>query len=441
MLAKIGCMLDASDDDDDDFTVTLASSGHVYGAEGACHTGLTVWDELLPSLRSRERLERLQAECHLAAWPLARQSFWLPADATPEGPLEELAMQILRFHIAGASPSSFPLHAIGAEWWANVSKSEAIARDGTGDIHLHFDKDEHALERYGVVVHPLLATVTYLSDGTAGAPTVVLPYLGLSHDLQGYARSPEAPEPTPSAVIVPPKVGRHLRFDGRWLHGAPAGYVSLAAKDEAGAGAAGGASGRGKSGQSHVSSSPPPFERITFCVNIWVGHRPGRAPRFAERSDPLALAMQRPRGGDGSYAAESALGAVAPRMRLTMARGAAAVREEKAAVRKQVVMRCEEEGAGKGEGEGQGEGVALRLEQTERLHEIRLPRPEGLVMALREGNVVRLHGRSIAVSQAREESEEGGTLAVGGHAAAGGGEGAPSREAAGGSTAKRRRRQ
>ena len=40
-------------------------------------------------------------------------------------------------------------------------------------------------------------------------------------------------------------------------------------------------------------------------------------------------------------------------------------------------------------------------------------------MALREGNVVRLHGRSIAVSRAREEPEEGGTLAVGGHAAAG----------------------
>ena len=40
---------------------------------------------------------------------------------------------------------------------------------------LHFDKDETMHAVTGRYVHPVLATVTYISDGANQAPTVVLP--------------------------------------------------------------------------------------------------------------------------------------------------------------------------------------------------------------------------------------------------------------------------
>ena len=70
----------ANDDDDDDFCVSLTTTGHVWGASGACETACAVWDNLLSLRDGSDRLSALKAECQWAAWPLARQSFWLPAD-------------------------------------------------------------------------------------------------------------------------------------------------------------------------------------------------------------------------------------------------------------------------------------------------------------------------------------------------------------------------
>eukprot|EP00965_Chrysotila_dentata_P207484 6184139-Pleurochrysis_carterae.AAC.1 len=66
-----------------------------------------------------------------------------------------------------------------------------------------------------------------------------------------------------SRAQVPPRVGRHACFDGRWLHGAPAVLCPSTSK---------------------------PYRRITFCVNLWVGHKPAGCNRFSASSKHVAPA-------------------------------------------------------------------------------------------------------------------------------------------------------
>ena len=127
---------------------------------------------------------------------------------------------------------------------------EAMARaDGYGKVYMHFDKDERAYSECGLFVHPLASTVTYLTS--EGAPTLVV----------DARLSPEGKyvEAVGDAHIVPPRVGRHVRFDGRLLHGAPLELLE-ARGDEA------------------------PYVRVTFLVNIWIGHRPRAAPATGRRT-------------------------------------------------------------------------------------------------------------------------------------------------------------
>jgi hypothetical protein len=348
------------DEDEEDWSVCLASDGRVDGSQHACLAHATVWERFVRLPPGRNRLKVFNEECLLSAWPLARSSFWLPADATPEGPLEALAQQIFRFHTAGAQPS-IDIHKSGCEWWTNVTRSELLRSANAGDIKMHFDKDEHAYAAYGLVVHPVLSTVTYLSD--AGAPTVLLPNVVLGGSVAGsaaYVRTGEKGSPGPSSepdvLLVPPRAGRHLCFDGRWLHGAPVACVPMVA---------------GGVGDS--------YERVTFCANIWINHKPGNTVRFAERPTlPLATNPL----------------AVAPRLRLLESRGSAARREARTAEVLRTTLQCT---APSDTPSIPDERTKLRLEQTDTPHELLLPSPSQLHGLLGSGRVVRLKGDGIVI--------------------------------------------
>jgi len=243
--------------DDEDWAVCMDGEGRIDGSVGACDTSVAVWDQLLRLRNGTPALAALRAECQQAAWPLASGSFWMPADAEPTCPLERLALSIFRLHTSGRP---FDRARSGAEWWANVTRSETVrrAQGSYGDIAVHLDKDEDAYSRYHLLVHPALSTVTYLSD--AGAPTLVLPGARLD-DMYGAYPVDELR----SAVLVPPAAGRHLCFDGRLLHGAPA---CLCAGTE--------------------------YERVTFCVNVWIHHAPGRLRRFGHGAPPTTGASPPP---------------------------------------------------------------------------------------------------------------------------------------------------
>ncbi|KAL1526734.1 hypothetical protein AB1Y20_015430 [Prymnesium parvum] len=234
---------------EDELCVCLDADGRVHGSHAACpDASFRVFDRLL-SLRPAA-LHALRRECLLASWPLAAGSFWLHHAQPPRGPLEALARRIFELHTDSAALDREAT--AGAEWWANVSRSEAMARGGGyGDIAFHFDKDEGAHEAHGLIIHPVLSTVTYLSD--SGAPTVVVSDATVS-PVGEYSAC------RMSAHLVPPRVGRHLRFDGRLLHGAPRSILPPAG-EEAGS-----------------------YERVTFCVNIWVGHKPRRCGPFTTPS-------------------------------------------------------------------------------------------------------------------------------------------------------------
>ncbi|MGK3740746.1 MAG: hypothetical protein ACI90V_007596 [Bacillariaceae sp.] len=135
----------------------------------------------------------------------------------------------------------------GAEWWVQVKNIPVVnvattttdnSDDGNNNIvtsdtaippptssssiDLHYDKDEALAENFGIGSFPTLSTVTYLTAPSvttttqkmatsAAAPTIVFDHT--------YTQSED--EVMSSMLVSRPRVGKHLVFDGRLLHGAP----------------------------------------------------------------------------------------------------------------------------------------------------------------------------------------------------------------------------
>ena len=157
-------------------------------------------------------------------------TYWVRADADRAklSSPERAALDIFDLHSRGADCD----HATsGAEWWT-------LDLDGAtaGSVAWHFDRD-YALED-DVNLGPHVATVTYLTS--AGAPTVVVPLVAPS----------DALEPIRGAggevFASLPLRGKHMSFDGRYLHAAPDGIFA----NEAAA------------------------RRVTLLVNVWLDWRP-----------------------------------------------------------------------------------------------------------------------------------------------------------------------
>mmetsp|Transcript_20748 Transcript_20748/g.31405 ORF Transcript_20748/g.31405 Transcript_20748/m.31405 type:complete len:588 (-) Transcript_20748:1271-3034(-) len=93
---------------------------------------------------------------------------------------------------------------IGAEWWPHTRPIQANLGH-----NLHFDTDESILEQEGVVSHPLLSSVLYLTSGygsTAGS-TVIL------------NQSPDSKEEAKECWSCKPGENSFMVFDGNLLHG------------------------------------------------------------------------------------------------------------------------------------------------------------------------------------------------------------------------------
>ena len=197
----------------------------------------------------------LSVDCEMAF--ALDSSNWLGATAKPRCALERLARAIFQQHTAGVS---FDPATSGAEWWTQV-------RDGGRrheGIPFHWDVDEHRCALPGGVhVHPHLSTVTYLTN--VGAPTLVLD-----------AGSPKAATksaiatmygPVRSGYLSYPKVGRTIVFDGAKLHGA------VPCTGDHGA--------------------PAGMQRVTFLLNVWLGHRPQAVqPMFSSLAASMSQLWQ-----------------------------------------------------------------------------------------------------------------------------------------------------
>eukprot|EP00933_Yihiella_yeosuensis_P082696 TRINITY_DN9666_c0_g1_i1.p1 TRINITY_DN9666_c0_g1~~TRINITY_DN9666_c0_g1_i1.p1 ORF type:complete len:424 (-),score=88.41 TRINITY_DN9666_c0_g1_i1:196-1467(-) len=176
------------------------------------------------------------------------ETFWVSADSTPKTLMETLALELFRLHTsqvvtATGAPGFDPTHS-GAEWWTQVINSE-------DDIGWHWDRDYGLEADERIRLHPHVASVTYLSD--TGAPTLILEAVEPPEGDGGGATKPLA---ISRAHVSHPQIGKHISFDGRWLHAAPSDTI-----DDA------------KSGK-----------RVTFLVNIWLNHKPLSASVFQDAS-------------------------------------------------------------------------------------------------------------------------------------------------------------
>lgn len=225
------------------------------------------------------------------------ETYWLAADAEPRCALERLAKHVFDAHVGDAverfnanesSARPFDASRSGAEWWTQVV-------DIDDEIGVHWDKD-YGLEPSGLNVHPQIGTVTYFSS--FGAPTLMArkptptffseSVAGAFEHLQThhsdrermcfFARRAGLPAfASANAFLSFPAFGKHVAFDGRWLHGA---LPELSRKTEGASEGDGENDGENEKNPTRLTTT----KRVTFLVNVWLNHVPSTATPLPERA-------------------------------------------------------------------------------------------------------------------------------------------------------------
>jgi len=244
-----------------------------------------------------DELDNIMHDCELAFTARTREdsesystgaTFFMPAVMKPRCALEALASDIFKAHTKDLeSGKHFDLERSGAEFWTLVLENkQKQAKDvmdhkkdkGDDDdddddedddeVGMHFDADyglEQQLPNY--MLHPRVATVTYLSN--VGAPTLILD-----------KKSPPPSDVEKSSLngsihqgwLSHPIVGKHIAFDGRFLHGAPATFfpsIDNSATDEEEE-----PDTKRRKLNENESKNTPSGKRVTFLVNVWLNHCP-----------------------------------------------------------------------------------------------------------------------------------------------------------------------
>ena len=241
--------------------VAIDANGRVSGVTACVTTRdahvLDVRTKVATNALPRAAAADLVGDCEAA---FVGDSFWLGLDARPRCALEHLARAVFFAHARGCA-RRFDKAKTGAEWWVQLRR-DTDERAGErvnplnpdepnhpAGVSFHWDKDESLVDAYGVNVHPAVSTVTYLGD--AGAPTFVADKTPpvMYEELEAFRGS------IGNAVLSHPEAGKHLSFDGRMLHGAPRELA------------------REGSGL-----------RVTFLVNVWLGHKPADVEPFPEEA-------------------------------------------------------------------------------------------------------------------------------------------------------------
>jgi hypothetical protein len=161
------------------------------------------------------------------------------------------------------------------------SSHECETSTDNNGISFHWDKDEELrlLCNGTVYIHPHLSTVTYLTDGgDYAAPTFIAEHVRVNNLTGEWIENDTIRDPTTttsslaSAFISWPFQGKHLCFDGRYLHAAPSNLLNQSKKLVP---------------IMESTNNDPSFiirrkRRYTFLVNIWMYHRPFNVHPFPE---------------------------------------------------------------------------------------------------------------------------------------------------------------
>ena len=202
----------------------------------------------------------------------AGQTYFLPANMKPRCALEAMAMKIFQEHTKHLEDGTFNPAQSGANWWTLVMDDDNDAEekgegstaftaaaaasapsasnggavgieaksigfsniaaaktgkndtdsddgddeeedDGADEVGLHFDADYELEEQTGnIMLHPRVATITYLSD--YGAPTLILDQKSPPMD---DMKKTTLETGISKAWLSHPKLGKHTIFDGRYV--------------------------------------------------------------------------------------------------------------------------------------------------------------------------------------------------------------------------------
>jgi len=189
----------------------------------------------------------------------SRDTHWVELNSEPDeknSTLEELALTILRRHVREYQLcNNTGKFQGGAEWWVQVkpvslpTNSNESRLDHTAEgeeaVDLHYDKDEALAESFDLGSFPTLSTVTYLTATLNAAPTIVFP----------HTYDKDEGEVIDEMLVSYPRRGKHLVFDGRLLHGAPAHHALRCVNES-------------------VTGGDSALNRVTFLVNVWVERQP-----------------------------------------------------------------------------------------------------------------------------------------------------------------------
>ena len=249
-------------------------------------------------------------------------TYFLPCCMKPRCTLEQIVAAIFQYHTKHLHPSTFLPEQSGAEWWTLVldnnhskndttdSTNNAINQtdddddeDEDDEVGLHFDADyglEHQIRN--MMIHPRLATVTYMSGASSGddtmSPTIIY-NVKSPNSLPNVKdhRNPKVAltcsvQPIDTVWISYPRTGKHIAFDGRLLHGATSVFSARThhesstdhgdhhptnveerptKKHKTDASMSTTAT---TATTTHVNLASKSTPRITLMVNIWLNHCP-----------------------------------------------------------------------------------------------------------------------------------------------------------------------
>ena len=199
-----------------------------------------------------------------------------------------MALDVFHHHVP--KDYQFDPSTSGAEWWVQIRPSPpSVGRYSMHDpqpdgmsktgISFHWDKDEdlRLLAGGSLYVHPYLSTVTYLTD--LGAPTMVV------NCRVNYATGEWIlPEETVEGFVSWPRQGKHLSFDGRFLHAAPPDLMEdglferqckIPEEEEE-------ATNDPKAAERRRKILERRHRRVTFLVNVWLNYKPFNVELFPD---------------------------------------------------------------------------------------------------------------------------------------------------------------
>jgi len=299
---------------------TALSDKGEYSKLGASPSDLE--DEQKRKCEKDKFMDELLFDCEIADCALMPRTFWLPAKGTkPRCALEQCALEVFHHHVKPGFV--YDEERSGCEWWVQIRPSPPAGRysmlcthDTTPSNHLtaadkkhkpvvegatsttkttdtkenhtptndeqtakladlerkgicfHWDKDEELRLLMGgkMYIHPHISTVSYLTF--CGAPTMALNFR--INPLTGEFISPPTQDIVESFISWP-KLGKHLSFDGRYLHAAPYDLMEDEAFNtqcDATEDLDGIVDGKERSRLLRR------HRRVTFLVNIWLNYKP-----------------------------------------------------------------------------------------------------------------------------------------------------------------------